>query len=424
MSTAPVPQFLFPDTASIAQDGSLAIGGVRLLDIAAEYGTPAYVYDEQHLINRCNVAVEAFPDGVAYASKSFLCREMARLAQRCGMGLDVVSGGELFTVLSAGVDPSQIVFHGNNKSNAELAQAIEAKVGLVVIDSFDEIERIESLSPAKPVRCLLRVTPGIEAHTHEFVVTGIDDSKFGVVLGNGDAQHAVDRIRKSKAIELVGAHAHIGSNIYETFPFQKAVEVLEPFVIKNELTELCVGGGLGVAFMEGDSVPTITEWGASIQKAVQESNLPSDIRVTAEPGRSISANAAITIYTVGTIKDVPGVRKFVSIDGGMNENPRPILYGSPYEVFLPRSPEAIRPMKANIVGKLCESGDFIMKDALIPADTAVGDILATPVTGGYQYSMASNYNRIPRPPVLFVRDGDVKVAVRRETYEDLVRLDL
>ena len=423
-SASPVPQSVLPDTAAVSVNGELSIGGVSVLQIAEQFGTPAYVYDEQHLVNRCTEATAAFPDGVAYASKSFLCREMARVAARCGMRLDVVSGGELYTVLSADVPADRIVFHGNNKSVAELTMAIDAGVGLLVVDSLDEIERIESIAPKAPVRALLRVTPGIEAHAHEFNMTGQEDSKFGVGLQSGDAQMAADRIRKSDSIELIGVHAHIGSNIYDTDPWQRAIEVMEEFVVANDLQELCLGGGLGVVYEQGDSTSTLTEWGAGIRRAVAASSIPSHVKITAEPGRSISANAALTIYRIGTIKDVPGVRTFVAVDGGMNDNIRPALYGAKYEPFLPRAVNANRPLKANIVGKLCESGDFIMQDAQLPADTEIGDIVAVPASGAYQYSMASNYNRVPRPPVLFVKDGEVKVAVRRETYDDLTRFDL
>lgn len=254
MSEAPIPQYLLPDTATIDASGAMSIGGVNLLDIAAAYGTPAFVYDEQHLVNRCNEAVAAFPDGVAYASKAFLCMEMVRVAARCGMRIDVASGGELFVALKAGVDPSKIVMHGNNKSLTELEAAIEAGVGLIVIDSFDEIERIESLAPSKPVECLVRVNPGVEVHTYDAVRTGQTDSKFGLGLASGQAQEAVDRMRASKAFNLVGAHSHVGSYVFDTAPYAQAVETLIPFVVKNDFEELCLGGGLGAAYETGDSV--------------------------------------------------------------------------------------------------------------------------------------------------------------------------
>ncbi len=423
-----LPRHLLPDTATVGFDGALTIGGVSLLDIAEEFGTPAYVFDEAHLEARCREAVAAFPDGVAYATKAFLCLAMARMAHVAGMRLDVASGGEMHVALAADVPASQLVFHGNNKSAAELSTAIEKGVGLIVVDSFDEIDRIETIWHAfgdkPPVHCLIRVTPGVEAHTHEYVMTGQDDSKFGFGLASGHAQAAVDRIVASPTFELQGIHAHIGSQIFDTVGFEKEIEVLTPFVRDNNIKELCIGGGLGVAYVGEESALTIAEWGVAVRKAMAASGLPESVRVTAEPGRSIVATAGITLYTVGTIKELPGIRTYLSVDGGMSDNPRPVLYGSGYEAFLPRDPEAQRPRTVTIVGKHCESGDLVVRDAKIPESTVVNDIIATPVTGAYGHTMASNYNRVGRPPVIFVRDGDARVVVRRETYEDLIRLEV
>jgi len=404
----------------------LSVGGVRLLDIAAEVGTPAFVYDRAHVRARCEEAVAAFPRGVAYASKAFLCKEMARVAIAAGMRIDVATGGEMFVALSAGAAPEQLFFHGNNKSTAELTEAVRLGVGGIVLDSFDEIDRLEGIVRSgghAPVPCLIRITPGIEAHTHEYIMTGQDDSKFGFRMASGTAQEAADRVRASAAIELLGVHAHIGSLIFDTVAFEKEVEVLAPFVVANEARELCVGGGLGVPYVTGEEASSLTEWGAAVQAAARRCGLPDDVAVTAEPGRAIAATAGITLYTVGTIKEVPGIRTYLSVDGGMSDNPRPVLYGSGYEAFLPRDPFADRRRVVTMVGKHCESGDFVIKDAEVPGDVVVGDVIATPVTGAYGYTMASNYNRVPRPPVVFVEDGDIQVAVRRETYEDLVRLD-
>jgi diaminopimelate decarboxylase len=418
----PLPRHLLPMTAAVSDDGRLSVGGVDVLDIAEEWGTPTFVYDEAHLRARCHEAVDAFGEGVAYASKAFLCKAMAALASEEGMHIDVSTGGELHVALAAGVPAERLVLHGNNKSEAELARALEVGVGRIVVDSFDEIDRLERLGAEAFV--LLRVTPGIEAHTHEYVMTGQEDSKFGFSIASGAAARAVERLRTLPRIELLGLHAHIGSQIFLLHSFMKEVEVLSPFFAPLALPELVIGGGLGVAYVAGEESPTIYEWAATIREACQTGGIPAGTRVTAEPGRSIAAAAAITLYRVGTIKQLPGIRTYVAVDGGMSDNPRPVLYGSGYEAFLPRATDAERTRQATIVGKHCESGDVLVRDACLPDDLAVGDVLATPVTGAYGHSMASNYNKVPRPPVLFVRDGQVRPVVRRETLDDLLHLDL
>jgi diaminopimelate decarboxylase len=405
----------------VDDDGRLSVGGVDVLAIAVEVGTPVFVYDEQHLRARCREAVEAFGDGVAYASKAFLCKAMAALAHEEGMCIDVSTGGELHVALAAGVPADRLVLHGNNKSTAELTRAVEVGVGRIVVDSFDEIDRLERIG-GRP-RVLVRVTPGVEAHTHEYVMTGQEDSKFGFSISSGAAAEAVERLRKGDAAELVGVHAHIGSQVFLLHSFVKEVEALAGFFNPLDLPELCVGGGLGVPYVTGEEAPRITDWAATILDACAHLGIPAPTRITAEPGRAIVAAAAVTLYEVGTIKDLPGIRTYVSVDGGMSDNPRPVLYGSGYEAFLPRAPRAERPLQATVVGKHCESGDVIVRDACLPADIAVGDILCTPVTGAYGHSMASTYNKVPRPPVVFVRDGSYRVVVRRETLDDLIRLD-
>ncbi len=388
-------------------------------------GTPVFVYDEEHLRRRCRQAVAAFGDGVAYASKAFFCLAMARLAHEEGMCIDVSTGGELHVALRAGVPPGRLVLHGNNKSDAELRTAMETGVGRIVVDSFDEINRLERMATIRP-HVLVRVTPGIEAHTHEYVQTGQDDSKFGFGIASGAAAEAVRRLRApGSPAELVGVHAHIGSQIFELSSFERAVGVLAEFFCPLRLPELCVGGGLGVAYVEGEKAPSVTEWAlGGARCAAQAAGIPASVRITAEPGRSIVAAAAITCYTVGTIKTLPGIRTYVSVDGGMSDNPRPVLYGSGYEAFLPRAAAAARPFVATVVGKHCESGDVIVRDAQVPDDLSVGDILATPVTGAYGHSMASNYNKVGRPPVVFVRHGEIRTVIRRETEDDLLSLDL
>ncbi|HSS09549.1 MAG TPA: diaminopimelate decarboxylase [Acidimicrobiales bacterium] len=423
-SFPPLPPDLLPDTATVGLEGRLAVGGVDMLELCREVGTPVFVYDEDHLRRRCREAVAAFGEGVAYASKAFFCKEMARVAHSEGLCIDVSTGGESHVALQAGVPADRLVLHGNNKSDDELRLALSAGMRRIVIDSFDEIDRLERLALEVRPRVLLRVTPGIDAHTHEYVQTGQDDSKFGLGWVSGAAGEAVARLRRPGApVELVGIHAHIGSQIFEVSSFERAVGVLAEFFLPLGLPELCIGGGLGVAYVEGEKAPTISEWAAALRRATVAAGVPPSVRVTAEPGRAIVAGAAITFYTVGTIKNLPGIRTYVSVDGGMSDNPRPVLYGSGYEAFLPRSTEAVRPLVATVVGKHCESGDVIVRDARLPADVAVGDVLATPVTGAYGHSMASNYNKVGRPPVVFVGDGQARVVVRRETYDDLLRLD-
>jgi diaminopimelate decarboxylase len=417
-----LPRRLLPDTAAVGRDGRLSVGGCDLVGLAEEHGTPLFVYDEAHLRARCREAVAAFGDGVAYGSKAFLCLAMARLVHEEGMRVDVATGGELHVVLTAGVPPERIVLHGNNKSTEELRRAHQLGIRIVV-DSFDELDRLQQLyeEDGRPTAVMVRVTPGVEAHTHEYVMTGQVDSKFGLGLASGDAARAIEHVQLHPAFDLVGVHAHIGSQIFLLRSFEKAVEILAGFVAPLGVEELCLGGGLGVPYVEGEDAPSITEWATVLHSACAEAGITA--QVTVEPGRAIAAAGGLTLYRVGTVKDIPGVRTYVSVDGGMSDNPRPVLYGSGYEAFLPRSTLAERPRTVTVVGKHCESGDIVVRDARVPADLAVGDILCTPVTGAYGHSMASNYNKVPRPPVVFVADGVARVVVRRETFDDLVRLD-
>jgi diaminopimelate decarboxylase len=423
-SHRPLPWHLLPDTAAVGEDGWLAIGGCSVADLVAEFGTPLFAYDEEHLRARCREAVEAFPGGAAYATKAFLCRAMARLAHEEGLALDVASGGELHVALAAGVPADRLVLHGNNKSVAELARALEVGVGRIVVDSDDELDRIEALvaGGARRPTVLLRITPGVEAHTHEFVRTGQIDSKFGFGVAAGAAEDALARAEASPHVELAGIHVHIGSQVFVADFFHQAIEVLAPFVSRFDLPDFVIGGGLGVAYVEGEEAPTIAQWGRSVREACTAAGITA--RVGAEPGRAIAAGAALTLYTVGTIKDLPGIRTYVAVDGGMSDNPRPVLYGSGYETFLPRTPRAERDRTVTVVGKHCESGDLLVRDGQVPADLVVGDVLATPVTGAYGHSMGSNYNKVPRPPVVFCRDGDARLVVRRETEDDLLATDV
>jgi diaminopimelate decarboxylase len=417
-----------PITASRAPSGALAVGGVDLVALADNVGTPLFVYDEDHLRARCREAVACFGgDGVAYGTKAFLCKAMAALAVEEGMLLDVSTGGELAVALAAGVPGDRLVLHGNNKSVPELTAALEAGVCRVVVDSFDEVRRLAQLAAAgllaRGLDVLVRVTPGVEAHTHEYVMTGQEDSKFGFSLAQGTADQAVEALSTVPGIRLVGAHTHVGSQIFRVDVYARVVSLIAPFLLRHNLQECCIGGGLGVAYLNSEHAPSMAAWAAVVRTACAVARLPADVRITAEPGRSITAVAGLTLYRVGTIKRLPGVRTYVAVDGGMSDNPRPVLYGSGYEAFLPRSPDAERPLAARVVGKHCESGDVLVDDARLPADVEVGDLLATPVTGAYGWSMASNYNKVARPPVTFLRRGRWRIVVRRENTADLLRLD-
>jgi len=442
LPTDPVDPALLPATSVVGPDGRLSVGGCDVAELAAVHGTPLFVYDEAHLRAACRGAVAAWGDGVAYATKAFLCVAMARLAHEEGMCLDVSTGGELHVALVAGVPADRLVLHGNNKSTEELAAALSVGVGRIVVDSFDEIDRIERLvaeptaleggpeDAEPPVRwrpkVLARITPGVEVHTHEFVRTGQEDSKFGFGLASGAAARAVERLAALDAagvVEFVGIHAHLGSQVFALDPFAQAIDVLAGFFAPLGLPELVVGGGLGVAYVNGEDAPPMAEWAASVRAACRRAGIDDSVRVTAEPGRSIVAAAGVTLYRVGTVKDVPGHRTYVSVDGGMSDNPRPVLYGSGYEAFLPRAADAPRPVPIRLVGKHCETGDVVVAEGFVPGDLAVGDVLCTPVTGAYGHSMASNYNKVPRPAVVFVADGTARTVVRRETLDDLVRLD-
>jgi diaminopimelate decarboxylase len=445
---APIALRLLPDTARVEPNGRLSVGGFDVVDLAEEVGTPVFIYDEVHLRNRCREAHRAFGEGVAYASKAFLCRAMARLVDQEGVMIDVASGGELYVALSAGVAPERLVLHGSNKSAGELSMAMALSVGRIVVDSFDEIERLERLSAraasalmrGAKQKVLVRINPGVDVETHASLATGQPDSKFGFSVSSGAAGEAIGRLlRPESPIELVGLHSHLGSQVLDLSSVERMVTTLAPLLRQAGLRELCVGGGLGVAYTASDAQPlSIANWACLVRQACGAAGIPTSVRLTAEPGRAIAASAAVTCYTIGTIKSVPlttthapsgdvgsldDIRTYVSVDGGMSENPRPALYGSRYEAFLPREASALRPRAATVVGKHCESGDVIVRDARLPVDAAVGDVLVTPVTGAYGYAMASTYNKLLRPPVVFVHDGCYRVVTRRESYRDLLHLE-
>jgi diaminopimelate decarboxylase len=404
--------------------------------LAQDHGTPLFVYDEDELRRRCSEYVTSFGAGsVAYAGKAFLCTAMARLVADEGLHLDVATGGELHVALRAGFPADRIVFHGNNKSTDELAQALDAGVGRIVADSFDELDRLEGLTSGRTTRpdVLVRVTPGVEAHTHEFIETGTDESKFGFTVANGVARAAALRVARSPVLELAGLHCHIGSQIYVLESYRLAMEIVARLAAEVEtksgapVRELNLGGGLGVRYLLDDPDHTVAEYAAVVRAAcdreVAAAGLRRAPRLMVEPGRSITAPTAITLYRVGTVKEIPGGRTYVAVDGGMSDNPRPVLYGAGYEAYLPARIDEPRPLVCAVAGKHCEQGDLVVADARLPEGVGVGDLLAVPVTGAYGYSMASNYNKVPRPAVVFVRDGAARVVVRRETLEDLVRLD-
>lgn len=423
MSASPVSFDLLPDSAAETA-GRLSVGGCDVVDLVAEHGSPLFIYDEQQLIDRCTEAVAAFGPSVAYASKAFLCRAMARIAFEAGMQIDVSTGGELFIALAAGVPADRLVMHGNNKSSQELLTAMEHGVSRIVVDSFDEFDRIEAIvsTGVAPPEILIRVNPGIEAHTHEYLQTGITDSKFGFPVARGVAQSALDRAASSDAVVFRGIHAHIGSQVFDVESYRKAIISLAPFVTDSGAEELSVGGGLGVSYVEGESDHSITEWARLVREATAASGVTAV--VSAEPGRSIVAKAAITAYTVGTIKTVPDIRTYIAVDGGLSDNPRPVLYGSGYEAFLPRAVTAPRRLRGRIVGKHCESGDILVREADLPTDTSIDDIVCTPVTGAYGHSMGSNYNQVLRPAVVFVKGGRSRVVVARQTFADLLVNDV
>ncbi|MCY3949039.1 MAG: diaminopimelate decarboxylase [Acidimicrobiaceae bacterium] len=441
--SGPIPSRLLPDTAEVSDQGHLRIGGCDLVDLAAEFGTPLFVYDEAHLRARCREAVSAFDGGAAYAAKAFLCAAMARLAIAEGMDIDVASGGELQTVLrafdsdAAAKVAQSVVLHGNNKSIAELTSAREVGVGRIVVDSFEELDRLDELHRDDGIvpRVLVRVTPGVRAETHEYISTGQADSKFGFGIGQGVAIAAVERAAATSSVELVGIHCHIGSQVFRTESLARALDVVAEFAAPlfgesgpaaGCLEELSMGGGLGVAYVESEQAATISEWGDALSSrwAALAQRHGLEARLFAEPGRAIAAAAAVTLYTVGAVKEVSGVRTYAAVDGGYGDNPRPMLYGSDYTAFMPARAGEPRPDRVRLVGKHCESGDVIVRSAPMPAGLAADDLVATPVTGAYGYSMGAPYNRIGRPAALFVADGEARLVIRRETVDDMLALDI
>ena len=439
--------------------GVLTIGGKDVRDLASEFGTPLYVCDEADVRSRCRDYVAAFgPQArVFYAAKAFCSRAMLRWVSSEGLGIDVCTGGELEVALLAGVPPEQITLHGNNKTLDELERAVRAGVGHIVTDSFEEIARLafltgsadpggrppqtppllgENLPPQTPPgrpKVLVRVTTGVEAHTHEFMATAHDDQKFGFSLASGAADEAVRRVLACPGLEFAGLHSHIGSQIFDTAGFEVAAHRVVDLAVRIrgehgiEIAELDLGGGFGIAYTEEDDAPEVEKLAHSLRQIVdwqcQTAGLPPP-RLTVEPGRGIVGPSMVTLYTVGTIKDVDGLRTYVSVDGGMSDNIRTALYDASYVCALASRASVAPPMLSRVVGRHCESGDIVVRHAYLPSDLVPGDLLAVPATGAYCRSLASNYNHVPRPAVVAVGDGEARVIVRRERMDDLLSLDV
>ncbi|MGN9813591.1 diaminopimelate decarboxylase [Micromonospora sp. BQ11] len=427
---------LWPRNVVRAADGALVVAGLPVRDVAAEFGTPVYVLDEDDLRSRCRDFRAAFPtEDVYYAGKAFLCRAVVRMIAEEGLHLDVCTGGELATALSAGMPAERIGFHGNNKSLRELTRALDAGVGRIIVDSFTEIDRLTALARERGVRprVLVRVTVGVEAHTHEFIATAHEDQKFGFSLAGGAAAAAAFKILDEGVLELRGLHSHIGSQIFDANGFEvsaRRVLALQAQIRDArgvELPELDLGGGFGIAYTTQDDPATPQDLAKRLRKIVDSECAAERLAVphlSIEPGRAIVGPAVFTLYEVGTVKDVDGIRTYVSVDGGMSDNIRTALYDASYSATVASRASAAEPMLARVVGKHCESGDIVVKDEFLPADVQPGDLVAVPGTGAYCRSMASNYNHVPRPPVVAVRDGRARLIVRRETEEDLLALDV
>jgi diaminopimelate decarboxylase len=428
---------LWPSTVERAPGtGSLTVGGLDVRDLAAEFGTPAYVLDEVDLRQRAREFATAFAGwDVYYAGKAFCAKAVIRAIAEEGLSLDVCTGGELATALAAGMPPQRIGFHGNNKSIVELSRAVDAGVGRIVLDSFTEIDRLTAIARDRGVRprVLVRVTVGVEAHTHEFIATAHEDQKFGFSLTSGSAYAAAARVLDEGVLDLVGLHSHIGSQIFDTSGFEVAarrVLALQARIRDShgvELPELDLGGGFGIAYTSQDDPSPPTDLAKRMRKIVEDECEAAGLTVphlSVEPGRAIVGPAVFTLYEVGTVKDVDGIRLYVSVDGGMSDNIRPALYGAAYSATLASRASAAPPALARVVGKHCEAGDVVVKDEFLPADVQPGDLLAVPGTGAYCRSMASNYNHVPRPPVVAVTGGRARVIVRRETEDDLLALDV
>jgi len=427
---------VLPVSARLRDDGHLEVGGCDLVSLADEFGTPSYVFCEETFRRQCRRYRAAFPapDRVYYAAKAFTSIAAFRMAVEEGLGIDVASGGELHVALAAEVPRGDIIVHGNNKSDAELEMAVTAGVGRIAVDSIDELERLGRVAEAAGVRqqIVLRVTPGVEAHTHEYIQTGQEDTKFGMSIESGSALEAAKRAADLGSLQLVGAHAHIGSQIFGPEAFGKLVEIMGEYLADVlaatgfALGELNVGGGLGIAYTKEEAPADVEAHASYVRAAVGREaaahGLPVPV-LSVEPGRSIVGNSMLTLYSVGVVKEIPGVRTYVSVNGGMSDNIRPMLYGARYSALLANKANEPSEKVVTVAGSHCESGDVLIRDVALPSSVARGDLLAVLATGAYGYAMASNYNKMPRPPVVAVRSGEARPILRRESYQDLVRLD-
>jgi len=426
---------LLPDTAQINKSGHLEIGGVDIIRLVRDYGTPMYLYDEITLRNRCREFLTSirgtYPNSkVIFAGKSFLTKKMARLIAEEGLGLDVVSGGEIYLAKESGFNMADLYFHGNNKTLEELNLAINLGVGHIVVDNLYEMKLLTSLVKKQPVNVLLRLTPGVDPHTHSYINTGKVDSKFGFQLNSQELERAIDILKLDPLLNFTGLHCHIGSQIFDIEFFRLAAEIMvEQLVLFTKrwglpVKELDLGGGLGIAYKPEDNPPTPKELAVAIADPIGERCINEGIELPTlilEPGRYIVGNAGVTVYTVGAIKDIPGIRKYVSVDGGMSDNPRPMLYQAEYTAFVANKMNEQSKETVTIAGRHCESGDILIDKAFLP-ELIPGDILVIAATGAYNYSMSSNYNLFPRPVVIGVKDGKEEIWVDREKYSDLVRL--
>lgn len=428
------------ENLTVNEKNHLVIGRNDAVDLAKEYGTPLYVMDEDLIRENCRIyknAMDKYYDGkglVLYANKAFCSLFTCRLVKEEGLGMDVVSGGEIYTAVKAGFPMEKVCFHGNNKTKDELILAVENNVGHIIVDNIYELNLLNEIAKEKGIvqKIMFRIKPGIDAHTHSFVQTGQIDSKFGVALENGEAFDIIEKATKMSNVKVTGVHCHIGSQIFDIEPFCKAAEVMMNFVgdLKDklglEIDELNLGGGYGIKYTEDEDPIEYDKYIQSVSEVVKTTAKARGVKlpfIFMEPGRSIVASAGVTLYTVGGRKDIKDVRTYISVDGGMCDNPRYIMYESAYEAVIANKASDERCEKVTIAGKCCESGDILLKDAMMPK-IEVGDIIAVLATGAYNYSMSSNYNRITKPAVVAVSGGKSKIVVKRETYDDLIRNDI
>ena len=431
---------VFENVVSINNKNHLEIGGCDCVDLVEIYKTPLYLLDESIIRENCRIyknALNNYCDGnglILYASKAFCTMAMCRIVMEEGLGLDVVSGGELYTALKASFPTDKVYFHGNNKTINELEMAIENNVGRIIVDNEEELNNIEKIAQekGKVVKIAFRIKPGIEAHTHDFIRTGQIDSKFGVSLENNEAINILKKALEYKNVEVVGLHCHIGSQIFDLEPFELAAKVMVNFIYKIkqelglEIHELNLGGGFGIKYVTEDDPIEYNKYIEAVSKVIKEECSEKDLKfpfIVLEPGRSIVSQAGITLYTVGNVKHIEGIRKYIAVDGGMGDNPRYALYQAQYHALLANAPNSSVEEKVTIAGKCCESGDILIKDIKMP-NIKVGDVIAVLCTGAYNYSMASNYNRIPKPPVVLVKNGQHRLIVKREDYDDIIRNDI